>query len=446
MGSSLDPLLLVWLRALVLLLPQLAAAISPRFASMVLPLRTQEIPPGSLPRQPSKLYFHHNVSLTVPLTVGNPPQNVSMVLDTGSELSWLRCSATRSGTLSAPSFRPLLSSSYRGIPCSSAACRDHTRDLHSPPFCNPANKLCRVSVSYADGSSADGDLSSDVLRVGQSPPLRALFSCVDSPFSSSGEDAVTAGLLGMNRGSLSFISQMGTRRFSYCISDRDSTGLLLLGGDTAALPFSVPLNYTPLIQISLPLPYFDRVAYSVQIEGIRVGAAVLPIPKSVLEPDHTGAGQTMVDSGSQFTFLLGPAYSALKTEFLRQTRGLLTQLNEPSFVFQGAFDTCFRVPTGRAAPPWSGLPAVALMFRGGAEVAVAGDRLLYRAPGETRRGGAETVWCLTFGNSDLVPVEAFIIGHHHQQNVWVEYDLDLARLGFAPVRCDVASQRLGRFL
>ena len=98
-----------------------------------------------------------------------------------------------------------------------------------------------------------------------------------------------------------------------------------------------------------------------------------------------------------------------------------------------------------AAPPLC-LPAAALIFRGGAEVSVASERLLYQAPGELRGGGRDSVWCLTFGNSDLLAVEAYIIGHHHQQNVWVEYDLELDRVGFAPVRCDVASQRLGRNL
>ncbi|KAL4295945.1 hypothetical protein GQ457_12G032050 [Hibiscus cannabinus] len=41
-----------------------------------------------------KLAFHHNVTLTVSLSVGSPPQPVTMVLDTGSELSWLHCKKT----------------------------------------------------------------------------------------------------------------------------------------------------------------------------------------------------------------------------------------------------------------------------------------------------------------------------------------------------------------
>jgi hypothetical protein len=297
-----------------------------------------------------------------------------------------------------------------------------------------------VSLSYADGSSSDGALATDVFAVGSAPPLRAAFGCMSSAFDSSPDGVASAGLLGMNRGALSFVSQASTRRFSYCISDRDDAGVLLLGHSD--LPPFLPLNYTPLYQPALPLPYFDRVAYSVQLMGIRVGARHLPIPASVLSPDHTGAGQTMVDSGTQFTFLLGDAYSALKAEFLRQARPLLPALDDPGFAFQEAFDTCFRVPHGRS-PPVARLPRVTLLFNG-AEMAVAGDRLLYKVPGE-RRGG-DGVWCLTFGNADTVPITAYVIGHHHQMNVWVEYDLERGRVGLAPVRCDVASERLGLML
>ncbi|XP_020108217.1 aspartic proteinase PCS1-like, partial [Ananas comosus] len=370
--------------------------------------------------------------------VGAPPQNVSMVLDTGSELSWLLCNTSSSPN----SFNLLASSSYRPLPCSSPACQSQARDLPVPPSCDPSSNACRVSLSYADASSSEGSLAADSFLLGRPPPLRTVFGCIFSSYDSSAAAAATHGLLGMNRGALSFVTQSATRRFSYCISDRDDSGVLLLGGDAGSAPFAPRLNYTPLIEISLPLPYFDRVAYSVQLEGIRVGAALLPIPKSVLAPDHTGAGQTMVDSGTQFTFLLGDAYDALKVEFLRQTRALLTPLNEPDFVFQGAFDLCFRIPAagaGAGAPLPSRLPEVGVVLRG-AELRVSGERLLYRVEGE-RRGG-DGVWCATFGNSDLVPMSAYVIGHHHQQNLWVEYDLDNRRVGFAPVRCDLAAQRL----
>uniref|UniRef100_A0A0D3FGS4 Peptidase A1 domain-containing protein n=1 Tax=Oryza barthii TaxID=65489 RepID=A0A0D3FGS4_9ORYZ len=280
-------------------------------AGTVLPLqvRVQEVEleaPAA-----NRLRFRHNVSLTVPVAVGTPPQNVTMVLDTGSELSWLLCNGSYAPPLT-PTFNASGSSSYGAVPCPSTACEWRGRDLPVPPFCDtPPSNACRVSLSYADASSADGVLATDTF--------------------------------------------------------------LLTGG-----------------------------APPVALEGIRVGCALLPIPKSVLTPDHTGAGQTMVDSGTQFTFLLADAYAALKAEFTSQARLLLAPLGEPGFVFQGAFDACFRGPEARVA-----------------------------------------VWCLTFGNSDMAGMSAYVIGHHHQQNVWVEYDLQNGRVGFAPARCDLATQRLG---
>ncbi|PKU68171.1 aspartic proteinase PCS1 [Dendrobium catenatum] len=391
--------------------------------AMILPLRTQQLsPPLPLSRPSNKLFFHHNISLTVSLSVGTPPQNVSMVLDTGSELSWLLCNSS-----SDHSFHPLSSSSFSFVPCSSPTCQTYLP-------CDPSSR-CQISLSYADGSSSDGLLAADLFLL---PAHKvAAFGCITTSFSSSASDPTAIGLLGMNQGPLSFITQTSIRRFSYCIpAAADAAGVLVLGD--ANLVFLPHLNYTPLFEISLPLPYFDRVAYSVQLEGIRVAGELLPIPKSVLVPDHTGAGQTIVDSGTQFTFLLGPAYSALKTEFLRRTKGLLKELGEPDFVYQGAFDACFLLPAWRSAPP-DGIPSVALVLPG-AEVVVGGERLLYRVAGE-RRGG-DAIWCLTFGNADLVPIEAYVIGHHHQQDLWVEYDLDRSRVGFGPVRCELASQRI----
>ncbi|RLN30159.1 aspartic proteinase PCS1-like [Panicum miliaceum] len=212
------------------------------------------------------------------------------------------------------------------------------------------------------------------------------------------------GLLGMNRG-----QPTATRPFTYCIAPGDGPGLLVLapplnytllieiptspfpqllpylGGDGLAL--APPLNYTPLIEIPQPLPYFDRVAYSVQSEGIRVGAALLPIPRSVLAPDHTGAGQTMVDSGTQLTFLLADAYEVFKAEFASRTRALLVPLGKPGFVFQGVFEACFRAPEVRVAAAPGGGPRPARRGGGGrrGEAPVQGARGAARG-GRRRRG------------------------------------------------------------
>ncbi|KAI5670641.1 hypothetical protein M9H77_11005 [Catharanthus roseus] len=401
--------------------------------SVFLTLKAEQIPSAAIPKPPNRLSFHHNVSLTVSLTIGSPPQEVTMVLDTGSELSWLHCTKTPKTPLS---FNPQLSSSYSPVPCSSPTCRTRTRDFTVPVSCDPKN-LCHAVLSYADASSVEGNLATDTFRIGNSGIPGLVFGCMDSGSSSNPEDAKNTGLIGMNRGSLSFVSQMNYPKFSYCISGRDSSGLLLLG--EANLTWVGPLKYTPLVKISRPLPYFDRVAYSVQLEGIKVSNTLLPLPKSAFVPDHTGAGQTMVDSGTQFTFLLGPAYDALKNEFMKQTSGILRLLNEPDFVFQGAMDLCYRVERTRTSlPPW---PSVTLVFQGGVEMSVYGGKLLYKVEGESR--GSDDVYCCTFGNSELLGAEAYIIGHHHQQNLWMEFDIVKSRVGLAEVRCDLASKNIG---
>lgn len=198
-----------------------------------------------------------------------------------------------------------------------------------------------------------------------------------------------------------------------------------------------------MVKESTPLPYFDRVAYTVRLQGIRVGKKLLQLEKSIFVPDHTGSGQTMVDSGTQFTFLLGPVYKALREEFVAQTKGVLTLLDDPNFVFQGAMDLCYRVGSNRKSLPLPPLPAVTLVFEG-AEMSVSGERLLYKVGDvAAAKGSEDTVYCFTFGNSELVGIEAYVIGHHHQQNVWMEFDLVNSRVGFADTRCELASQRLG---
>ncbi|KAF3778660.1 Aspartic proteinase [Nymphaea thermarum] len=396
---------------------------------VVLPLQTMKISSVQHTTPTSKLLFRYNYSLVVPLKVGTPPQQINMVVDTGSELTWVQCQP--SPELRGPIFNPSKSSSYHPLACASDVCANKARDLPSPPICD-SKKLCHFAQAYADGSTSEGTIATETVSLGDLTLPSLVIGCTTSSYSSTKDDQTMTGLIGMNRGALSFVSQVGSPRFSYCISDTSSSGVLVIG-ESDPVSASAALTYTPFVGVSMPLPYFDRVAYSVQLVGVRVAGKVLPLPKTVFVPDHTGAGQTMVDSGTQFTLLLGSVYTALKNEYLQRTRGLLRVYEDKNYIFQGAHDLCYRW-SGRVLPA---LPPVVLMFNG-AEMAVTGERLLYKVPD---RAG---VYCFTFGNSDLVPVEAYIIGHHHQQNMWVEYDIERSRLGFAPARCDLARQRLVR--
>ncbi|OAY63930.1 Aspartic proteinase PCS1 [Ananas comosus] len=216
---------------------------------VILPLRAQKVASLPLPRQPNKLLFHHNVSLTVSLAVGAPPQNVSMVLDTGSELSWLLCNTSSSPN----SFNLLASSSYRPLPCSSPACQSQARDLPVPPSCDPSSNACRVSLSYADASSSEGSLAADSFLLGRPPPLRTVFGCIFSSYDSSAAAAATHGLLGMNRGALSFVTR-APRAASPTASPTATTPGSPPRGRRGLRALRSALDYTPLIEISLRSP------------------------------------------------------------------------------------------------------------------------------------------------------------------------------------------------
>lgn len=98
----------------------------------------------------------------------------------------------------------------------------------------------------------------------------------------------------------------------------------------------------------------------------------------------------------------------------------------------------YRPETGRVGLPV--LPSVTVMFWG-AQMGISVERLLVQVPGMIK--GNDQIHCFTFGNSDLLGIEAYVIGHHHQQNMWMEFDLANSRIGLAEARCDLTSQKLG---
>ena len=100
--------------------------------------------------------------------------------------------------------------------------------------------VCHATVSYADATSLEGSLAAETFAMSGSGQPGIIFVCMDSGFSSNAnEDSKITELMGMNRGSLSFVTQMGFPKFSYSISGKDASGVLLFGDAT--------FKYTPLV-------------------------------------------------------------------------------------------------------------------------------------------------------------------------------------------------------
>ena len=132
----------------------------------------------------------------------------------------------------------------------------------------------------------------------------------------------------------------------------------------------------------------------------------------------------MIDSGSEFTYLVDEAYNKVREEVVR----LVGPRLKKGYVYGGVADMCIDgnpVQFGRLVGD------MVLEFEKGVEITVPKDRMLADV------GGG--VHCLGIGRSNMLGIASNIIGNFHQQNLWVEFDLANRRLGFGKADCSRAA-------
>ncbi|KAF3445177.1 hypothetical protein FNV43_RR14871 [Rhamnella rubrinervis] len=365
-----------------------------------------------------KLSFKYSMALIVSLPIGTPPQTQEMVLDTGSQLSWIQCHK-KAPKVPPPtaSFDPSLSSTFSVLPCTHPICKPRVPDFTLPTDCDQ-NRLCHYSYFYADGTLAEGNLVREKFTFSPSvstPPL--ILGCAKDP-------SDTKGILGMNVGRLSFASQAKVTKFSYCVPTRRNkpgllpTGSFYLGNN----PNSGGFRYIDLLTFprSQRMPNLDPLAFTVAMQGIRIGSKKLAIPASVFRPDASGSGQTMIDSGSDFTFLVDEAYNEVRREIVR----LVGPRIKKGYEYAGLADMCF---DGNVMEIGRLVGDMTFEFDRGVEIVVPREQILADVGGGVR--------CLAIGRSSMLGAASNIIGNFHQQNLWVEFDLANRRVGFGKTDC-----------
>lgn len=362
------------------------------------------------------------MALIVSLPIGTPPQTQQMVLDTGSQLSWIQCH--KKAPKQPPpttSFDPSLSSSFSVLPCTHPLCKPRIPDFTLPTSCDQ-NRLCHYSYFYADGTLAEGNLVREKITFSPSqstPPL--ILGCAT-------ESSDDRGILGMNLGRLSFAPQAKISKFSYCVPTRKNQvgytpkGSFYLGEN----PNSRGFTYVSILNFpqSQQMPNLDPLAYTVPMQGMRIGGKRLNISASAFRPDAGGSGQTMVDSGSEFTYLVDEAYDKVRAEVVR----LVGRQLKKGYVYGGVSDICF---DGNAMEIGRLIGDMVLEFEKGVEILVEKERVLSDV------GGG--VHCLGIGRSSMLGAASNIIGNVHQQNLWVEFDLANRRIGFGKADCSISA-------
>ncbi|CAL5048647.1 unnamed protein product [Urochloa decumbens] len=370
-------------------------------SSAATPTLFHATPSANLPASSGEALDTGNYVVTIEL--GTPASRQTVVFDTGSDTTWVQCQPCVAHCYRQKEalFSPAKSSTYANISCSSTDCTD--LDVSG---CDGAN--CLYGVQYGDGSYTIGFYARDTLTLAHDAVGAFRFGCGEK---NRGLFGRAAGLMGLGRGKSSLTVQAYGKYggvFSYCLPAAPSgtTGFLDFGPGAAAA--SANARRTPMLTDKGPTFYY------VGMTGIKVDGHMLPIPESVF----SGAG-ALVDSGTVITRLPPSAYAPLRSAFAK-AMDALGYKKAPAF---SILDTCYDL-TGYQGS--IALPAVSLVFGGGACLDVDASGILYIADVSQA--------CLGFAPNDD-DTEVAIVGNTQQKTYAVLYDLGKKVVGFAPGAC-----------
>nr|CAB3464497.1 unnamed protein product [Digitaria exilis] len=309
----------------------------------------------------------------VKLLVGTPAQEFTLVADTSSDLTWLKCAGAGAAG-SSPSgraFWPGHSKSWAPIPCSSDTCKSDV------PFslanCSAPSSPCsydyRSGPSYKEGSAgARGVVGTDSATIalpgGKTVHLQSVVLGCSSTHAGQSFQAAD-GVMSLGYSKISFASRAAAQfggSFSYCLVDhlapRGATGYLAFGPAGPPVRRGSPTTtaaQTTQLLLDPQLPF-----YGVKVEAIHVAGKALDIPGEVWDAKKNGGA--ILDSGTTLTVLAAPAYKAVVAALSAHLAGV------PKVTFP-PFEHCYNwtwTARRRGAPPE--IPKLAVQFAGSARL------------------------------------------------------------------------------
>ncbi|CAN6199254.1 unnamed protein product [Urochloa humidicola] len=343
------------------------------------------------------------------LAIGTPPLRYPAIADTGSDLIWTQCAPCSAQCFKQPSplYNPASSTTFRVSTCGSSS----SASTACPPY----------NYTYGTGWTA-GILGSETFTFGGSSPADqtrvsgVIFGCSNA---SSDDFQGSSGLVGLGRGAVSLVSQLGAGRFSYCLTpfqDSSSKSKLLIGpsasldGTGAGVVGSTPFVSSPA---TAPMNTF----YYLNLKGISLGTTALSIPPGAFSLKADGSGGLIIDSGTTFTSLADAAYQRVRAAVV----SLVTLPTSADGSAATGFDLCFALQSPTSSPP--AMPSMTLHFDG-ADMVLPSDNYMMQD---------SSVWCLAMQNQ--TDGEMSTLGNYQQQNIHILYDVGQETLSFAPTKC-----------
>ncbi|KAF3320622.1 aspartic proteinase nepenthesin-2 [Carex littledalei] len=363
--------------------------------------------PITVPVHPGNGDEPYDREYLVRFSIGTPPQPLILTLDTGSDLIWTQClPCIQCFDQGLPFYNPANSSTFAYLSCLSNLCT-------ALPMA-ACHQQCFYLYEYGDGSATVGSVSTETFTFGSKVTVPGIsFGCgfLNGGIFVSNE----SGILGLGRGPVSLISQLGLGAFSYCFTS-------LFGSKSSPLLLGSPTNFynntvkstTPLIQNQNPT---STSFYYLSLKGITVGKSLLRIPHSAFALQDDGTGGVIIDSGSAITGLNDDAYKLVRKAFIHQVK--LPIANE-SMTY---LDLCFTLPESLSGDV--DVPKFVFHFEN-VDLELPRENYIY----ENRSAGE---LCLVMSSSGDTST---IIGNFQQQNIHILYDLENEKMSFMPAQCD----------
>ncbi|CAA0820657.1 Protein ASPARTIC PROTEASE IN GUARD CELL 2 [Striga hermonthica] len=338
------------------------------------------------------------------VSIGTPPVDQNLMVDTGSDLLWLQCkSCDECFTQRDPTFDPKMSSSYKRVPCAGSDNPNACDRLDGDNRGCDDNGFCTYNYNYMDESYSKGALALETVTIGDVNVTDMPVGCgLSNKLKAIGVD----GILGLGGGTYSFLSKSGSA-LSYCL--RASSGTV----DGGWLDFNrsdFPSDGT--VWVPRVINRMRPTSYYVGLTGIGVnGERVQGVTADTFRITDGGDGGAIIDTGTTITMLPNDAYVALRDAF----RAKMVDRQPSTFDF---LDTCYNVSESDT------IPTVSLYLSDKSSPSITSKRPLFYVG-----GGVE---CLAFTVSST---SLTIIGNIQQQGTRITIDASSDNIGITPDVC-----------
>ncbi|KAG7568297.1 Aspartic peptidase domain superfamily [Arabidopsis thaliana x Arabidopsis arenosa] len=327
------------------------------------------------------------------LQIGTPPFEIEAILDTGSELIWTQClPCLHCYDQKAPIFDPSKSSTFK------------------EPRCKTPDQSCPYKIVYDDKSYTQGTLATETVTIHSTSGVpfvmpETIIGCSRNN-SGSGFRPSSSGIVGLSRGSLSLISQMGGAYpgfISYCFAGKGTSKINF--GANAIVAGDGVVSTTMFAKTA------KRGHYYLNLDAVSVGDTRI---ETVGTPFHALNGNIVIDSGTHLTYF-PVSYGNLVRKAVERVV-TADRVADPSRNDM----LCYYSNTIEI------FPVITMHFSGGADLVL--DK--YNMYLELNRGG---VFCLAIICNN--PTQVAVFGNRAQNNLLVGYDSSSQLVSFKPTNC-----------